>query len=220
MNILKKEKNILLLSIFIGTFITLVFTLATKSYSYNIQQGIADEVIRLHVLANSDEDYDQQLKIKVKDGIVKMLENELHNSMTKDETRIVLLKNLDKIEKRAEEIIKENGYDYSVNAKICFDDFPTKEYADVTLPAGEYEALKIEIGEAKGKNWWCVMFPPLCFVDSSSGIVPEESKEDLENVLTDEEFSIISDNEQNPTFKLKFKILEILNDTGLITAKK
>ena len=210
MNILKKEKNILLLSIFIGTFITLVFTLATKSYSYNIQQGIADEVIRLHVLANSDEDYDQQLKIKVKDGIVKMLENELHNSMTKDETRIVLLKNLDKIEKRAEEIIKENGYDYSVNAKICFDDFPTKEYADVTLPAGEYEALKIEIGEAKGKNWWCVMFPPLCFVDASVKEVPKEDKEILKSVLTDTEYDIVNKkkNENDIPIKLKFKIVE------------
>ncbi len=210
MNILKKEKNILLLSIFIGTFITLVFTLATKSYSYNIQQGIADEVIRLHVLANSDEDYDQQLKIKVKDGIVKMLENELHNSMTKDETRIVLLKNLDKIEKRAEEIIKENGYDYSVNAKICFDDFPTKEYADVTLPAGEYEALKIEIGEAKGKNWWCVMFPPLCFVDASVKEVPKEDKEILKSVLTDTEYDIVTKakNENDIPIKIKFKIVE------------
>ena len=210
MNILKKEKNILLLSIFIGTFITLVFTLATKSYSYNIQQGIADEVIRLHVLANSDEDYDQQLKIKVKDGIVKMLENELHNSMTKDETRIVLLKNLDKIEKRAEEIIKENGYDYSVNAKICFDDFPTKEYADVTLPAGEYEALKIEIGEAKGKNWWCVMFPPLCFVDASVKEVPKEDKEILKSVLTDTEYDIVNKkkNENDIPIKIKFKIVE------------
>ena len=210
MNILKKEKNILLLSIFIGTFITLVFTLATKSYSYNIQQGIADEVIRLHVLANSDEDYDQQLKIKVKDGIVKMLENELHNSMTKDETRIVLLKNLDKIEKRAEEIIKENGYDYSVNAKICFDDFPTKEYADVTLPAGEYEALKIEIGEAKGKNWWCVMFPPLCFVDASVKEVPKEDKEILKSVLTDTEYDIVTKakNESDIPIKIKFKIAE------------
>ena len=210
MNILKKEKNILLLSIFIGTFITLVFTLATKSYSYNIQKGIADEVIRLHVLANSDEDYDQQLKIKVKDGIVKMLENELHNSMTKDETRIVLLKNLDKIEKRAEEIIKENGYDYSVNAKICFDDFPTKEYADVTLPAGEYEALKIEIGEAKGKNWWCVMFPPLCFVDASVKELPKEDKEILKSVLTDTEYDIVTKakNENDIPIKIKFKIVE------------
>lgn len=211
MNILKKEKNILLLSIFIGTFITLLFMLATKSYSYNIQKGIADEVIRLHVLANSDEDYDQQLKIKVKDGIVKMLENELHNSMSKDETRIILLQNLDKIEDRAKEIIEENGYNYNVSAKITFDDFPTKQYGDVVLPAGEYEALKVEIGEAKGKNWWCVMFPPLCFVDASVKEVPKEDKDMLKSVLTDTEYDIVTkaDNENDIPIKIKFKIVEV-----------
>ncbi|MBS5793353.1 MAG: stage II sporulation protein R [Clostridiales bacterium] len=211
MNILKKEKNILLLSIFIGTFITLVFMLATKSYSYNIQKGIADEVIRLHVLANSDEDYDQQLKIKVKDGIVKMLENELHNSMSKDETRIILLQNLDKIEDKAKEIIEENGYNYNVSAKITFDDFPTKQYGDVVLPAGEYEALKVEIGEAKGKNWWCVMFPPLCFVDASVKEVPKEDKDMLKSVLTDTEYDIVTkaDNENDIPIKIKFKIVEM-----------
>lgn len=211
MNILKKEKNILLLSIFIGIFITLVFMLATKSYSYNIQKGIADEVIRLHVLANSDEDYDQQLKIKVKDGIVKMLENELHNSMSKDETRIILLQNLDKIEDKAKEIIEENGYNYNVSAKITFDDFPTKQYGDVVLPAGEYEALKVEIGEAKGKNWWCVMFPPLCFVDASVKEVPKEDKDLLKSVLTDTEYDIVTkaDNENDIPIKIKFKIVEM-----------
>lgn len=211
MNILKKEKNILLLSIFIGTFITLLFMLATKSYSYNIQKGIADEVIRLHVLANSDEDYDQQLKIKVKDGIVKMLENELHNSMSKDETRIILLQNLDKIEDKAKEIIEENGYNYNVSAKITFDDFPTKQYGDVVLPAGEYEALKVEIGEAKGKNWWCVMFPPLCFVDASVKEVPKEDKDILKSVLTDTEYDIVTkaDNENDIPIKIKFKIVEM-----------
>lgn len=211
MNILKKEKNILLLSIFIGAFITLVFMLATKSYSYNIQKGIADEVIRLHVLANSDEDYDQQLKIKVKDGIVKMLENELHNSMSKDETRIILLQNLDKIEDKAKKIIEENGYNYNVSAKITFDDFPTKQYGDVVLPAGEYEALKVEIGEAKGKNWWCVMFPPLCFVDASVKEVPKEDKDMLKSVLTDTEYDIVTkaDNENDIPIKIKFKIVEM-----------
>lgn len=211
MNILKREKNILLLSIFIGTFITLLFMLATKSYSYNIQKGIADEVIRLHVLANSDEEYDQQLKIKVKDGIVKMLENELHNSMSKDETRIILLQNLDKIEDKAKEIIEENGYNYNVSAKITFDDFPTKQYGDVVLPAGEYEALKVEIGEAKGKNWWCVMFPPLCFVDASVKEVPKEDKDMLKSVLTDTEYDIVTkaDNENDIPIKIKFKIVEM-----------
>ena len=211
MNILKNEKNILLLSIFIGTFITLIFIFATKSYSYNVQKGIADEVIRLHVLANSDEVYDQELKIKVKDGIVKMLENELHSSMSKDETRIILLKNLDEIEKKAKEIIEENGYHYDVSAKITFDKFPTKQYGDVVLPAGEYEALKVEIGEAKGQNWWCVMFPPLCFVDASVKEVPKEDKEILKNVLTDTEYDIVTKakGEEDIPVKIKFKIIEM-----------
>lgn len=211
MNILQKEKNILLLSIFIGMFITIFFMLSTKAYSYNIQKGIADEVIRLHVLANSNEDYDQQLKIKVKDAIVKMLENELHSSLSKDETRIILLKNLDRIEERAKQVINENGYKYSVSAKISFDNFPTKEYADVILPAGEYETLKVEIGEAKGKNWWCVMFPPLCFIDASVKEVPNEDKEILKSVLTDTEYDIVtkSKNEKDIPVKIKFKIVEL-----------
>lgn len=209
MNILKREKNILLLSIFIGIFITMIFILSTKTYSYNIQKGIADEVIRLHVLANSDNRQDQELKIKVKNGIIKMLENELHNSISKDETRIILLKNLDEIEERAEKIIKENGYDYTAKASISFDHFPTKEYADVVLPAGEYEALKIEIGEAKGKNWWCVMFPPLCFVDASVNEVPKKDKDTLKNILTDEEYNIVIKEKDNIPVKIKFKIVEL-----------
>ena len=211
MNTLKKEKNILLLSIFIGTFITIIFMLTTKTYSYNLQKGIADEVIRLHVLANSDEDYDQALKIKVKNGIIKMLESELKGSLSKDETRIVLLKNLDKIEEEATKIIRENGYNYSVKAKISFDDFPTKQYGDIILPAGEYEALKVEIGEAKGKNWWCVMFPPLCFVDATMKEVPKEDKNLLKSVLTDEEYEIVSEDEHknNIPVKIKFKLIEM-----------
>ena len=211
MNILKKKKNILLLSIFIGTFITIIFILTTKSYSYNIQKGIANEVIRLHVLANSDENYDQQLKIKVKDSVIKMLENELNNSMSKDETRIILLQNLNKIEQKAKQIIEENGYNYNVSAKITFDYFPTKQYGDIILPAGEYEALKIEIGEAKGQNWWCVMFPPLCFIDVSVKEVPKEEKDKLKNILTDTEYDIITKakNKNDIPIKIKFKIVEI-----------
>ncbi len=211
MNILQKEKNILLLSIFIGTFITIIFILTTKSYSYNIQKGIANEVIRLHVLANSDENYDQQLKIKVKDSVIKMLENELNNSISKDETRIILLQNLNKIEQKAKQIIEENGYNYNVSAKITFDYFPTKQYGDIILPAGEYEALKIEIGEAKGQNWWCVMFPPLCFIDVSVKEVPKEEKDKLKNILTDTEYDIITKakNKNDIPIKIKFKIVEI-----------
>lgn len=211
MNILKKEKNIILLSIFIGIFFTIIFMISTKVYSNNIQQGIADEVIRLHVLANSDNPYDQDLKIKVKNGVIQMLKQDLNNSMSKDETRIVLLKNLDKIEQKATEIIKQNGYDYNVSAKISFENFPTKQYANVVLPAGQYEALKIEIGEAKGKNWWCVMFPPLCFVDATFSQIPKQYDDTLKNILTNEQYDIVTnaDNPNNIPVKIKFKIIEM-----------
>ena len=97
-------------------------------------------------------------------------------------------------------------------------EFPTKQYGDISLPAGYYDALRVEIGEAKGRNWWCVMFPSLCFIDISSGIVPEESKEELQNVLSDEEYSIISDN-NDYGIKFKFKLLEFFANNGLLTAK-
>ncbi len=210
MHILEKEKNIISISIFVGIIISLIFLFTTKSYSDSIQKGISEEIIRLHVLANSDSTYDQELKIKVKDGITKLLEKELKNSKSKDETRTLIIKNLDKIEEKAENIIKENGYNYSVNAKISFDKFPTKQYGDIILPTGEYEALKIEIGEAKGKNWWCVMFPPLCFVDASAKVVPDKDKSLLKSVLTEEEFNIVdkAKSENDLPIKLKFKIVE------------
>ena len=122
-----------------------------------------------------------------------------------------MLQNLDKIEDKAKKIIEENGYNYNVSAKITFDDFPTKQYGDVVLPAGEYEALKVEIGEAKGKNWWCVMFPPLCFVNASVKEVPKEDKDMLKSVLTDTEYDIVTkaDNENDIPIKIKFKIVEM-----------
>ena len=142
------------------------------------------------------------------------------NCISKEEAISIASEHLEDFKQIALNTIQKEGFDYSVNVRIGNFNFPTKHYGDISLPAGSYDALRVEIGEAKGQNWWCVMFPPLCFVDDSSGIVPEESKEDLENTLTDEEFSIVSDNDSNLGFQLKFKILEILNNTGLLTAKK
>ena len=114
----------------------------------------------------------------------------------------------------AQNVVKENGYDYEVNVEIGNFSFPTKTYGDISFPAGFYDALKVEIGKAEGQNWWCVMFPPLCFVDVSSGVVPEESKENLEANLGDEEYSIISDSEENGLTSIKFKIIEFFESIG------
>ena len=110
--------------------------------------------------------------------------------------------------------IIENGYDYNVEVEIGNFSFPTKTYGDISLPAGFYDALRVKIGKAEGQNWWCVMFPPLCFVDISSGIVPTESKENLKENLDSEEYTLISDNESED-IKLKFKIVEMLQNIGI-----
>ena len=211
-----KVKIIILL-----TFLFFAYTtIYAISYANYVSTDIANSVFRLHVIANSDSDIDQNLKYIVRDNLLEYMNSLCVNCTSKEYAIAIASEHIENFKEIALNTIKDEGFDYSVNISIGNFEFPTKHYGDISLPSGYYDALKVEIGEAKGQNWWCVMFPPLCFVDSSSGIVPEESKEDLENVLTDEEFSIISDNEQNPTFKLKFKILEILNDTGLITAKK
>ncbi len=207
--------------VIILTFLFFAYTtICAISYANDVSSDIANSVFRLHVIANSDSDVDQNLKYIVRDNLLEYMNTLCANCNSKEEAITIANEHLEDFREIALNTIKDEGFDYSVNVSIGNFEFPTKHYGDISLPAGYYDALKVEIGEAKGQNWWCVMFPPLCFVDTSSGIVPEESKEDLENSLTDEEFSIVSDNEENLTFKLKFKILEILNDTGLITAKK
>ena len=207
--------------VIILTFLFFAYTtICAISYAEDISTDIANSVFRLHVIANSDSDVDQNLKYIVRDNLLEYMNTLCANCTSKEEAITIANEHLEDFREIALNTIKAQGFDYSVNVSIGNFEFPTKHYGDISLPSGYYDALKVEIGEAKGQNWWCVMFPPLCFVDASSGVVPEESKEDLENSLTDEEFSIVSDTEENPSFKLKFKILEILNDTGLITAKK
>ena len=111
-------------------------------------------------------------------------------------------------QKIAQQTILDNGYNYSVKININNFYFPTKNYGDISLPAGIYDALRVEIGNACGKNWWCVMFPSLCFIDISSGIVDETSKELLENNLSHESYNIVS-NTSNTGIKFKFKLLEL-----------
>lgn len=156
-----------------------------------IQQGIADEIFRFHVLANSDTKSDQELKMKVKTGIVKYLEETLQTGKSREDTKKKIQMYLPQIERWAQQIIKENGSDYSVSASVGTSWFPEKTYGVCTFPEGEYEALRIEIGEAKGHNWWCVLYPGLCFLEDSYAVVDEEGKKQLQEVLSPMEFSKI-----------------------------
>ena len=171
-----------------------------------VQQGIAKEIFRLHVVANSDTEEDQNLKLHVKTKIVDYLEGVLGEDRSLEATREAVKTHLDEIEEAAGQVIADEGYDYPVAAAVEKTYFPDKTYGDCTFPAGEYEALNVKIGKAEGHNWWCVLYPSLCFLDESHGIVSEEKKEDLREVLTEEEFlTILNDPEKRHQVKIGFK---------------
>ena len=141
-----------------------------------------------------------------------------NNTISKEEAITIASNHLEDFQKIAEQTILENKYNYPVKVQIGNFDFPTKTYGDISLPAGTYDALRVEIGEAKGQNWWCVMFPPLCFIDVSSGVVPEESKEILKENMSEEDFALISDNNSHSDITFKFKLLEFFGKKDLFTA--
>lgn len=174
----------------------------------NIQEDIAKDIIRFHVIANSDDDDDQELKYQVKDALVKSLTPYLKDSKDKDEARDILIDKMPLIKNLAEQTIEDCGYNYSVSITLSPSYFPMKVYGDYVFPPGYYEALQVCIGEAKGKNWWCVMFPPLCFVDETYSIVDEEGEEKLEHLLTEEEFEALKS--KDTPIKVKFKLIEVI----------
>ncbi|WP_238906052.1 stage II sporulation protein R [Clostridium sp. YIM B02506] len=178
-----------------------------------IVKDISEKLIRFHVIANSDEETDQQLKIKVKDNIINYIFPKLKDSKSIDESRDILRNNNKQILKIAEKTIKENGYNYTVNSTLDRENFPEKNYGNITLPQGEYEAYRVIIGSGQGKNWWCVMFPPLCFVDVTKGQVSDkETEETMKRVLDDDEYTEISNKNDKNKIKIKFKIVEIIKD--------
>lgn len=211
----KKLKMIIILSILLFIYISV----CAFSYAQSVSIDIANSVFRLHVIANSDTKVDQNLKYKVRDNLLKFMNNLCKNCNTKEEAINITKEHENDFKDIAIQTIKQNGYDYNVKINIGNFEFPTKQYGDISLPAGFYDALRVEIGEAKGQNWWCVMFPPLCFVDVTSGIVPEESKNQLESSLSEEEFALVSD-KSTPTIKFKFKLLEFFTNRDITTAKK
>ncbi|MBU5676096.1 stage II sporulation protein R [Alkaliphilus sp. MSJ-5] len=174
-----------------------------------------ENLIRFHVLANSDSPEDQELKLKVRDKVIDAMAEDLEKSKDVNETREILAANLRKIEEVAKEEIERNGEKYDVRASLGEHKFPTKRYGNVVFPAGIYEALRIEIGKAKGQNWWCVMFPPLCFVDVKHGLTDEKTKQELKSALTEEEYYLVysSVNEKELPLQLKSKVFELFKSS-------
>ena len=163
---------------------------------------LSHSAIRFHILANSDSVSDQTLKMRVKESVVNYIYEKTGDFKTVDEAKNFILNNDKTIKSIATKAIADNGYDYTVSSTFGFSDFPVKTYGDVIFPKGTYTSYTIKIGNGKGHNWWCVLYPQLCFVDASSGTVPDSSKERLKDSLGEREYKTI----------IKFKYLKFLNN--------
>ena len=224
MNYFKKLPYKIKLFLFILPLLFIYTLICSISYVNAISTDLQKNVFRLHVIANSDSEDDQKLKLKVRDNVIKYMNTLCSKTTSKEEAIEIANAHLNEFKKIALNTIKENGYNYGVDISIDNVFFPTKTYGDISLPEGYYDALRIKIGKAEGKNWWCVMFPPLCFVDVTSGIVPDDSKELLKENLSQEEYDLIcngnSEDLNNSDITFKFKIVELLNNTKMMLASK
>lgn len=181
-----------------------MLSLYNKEYTYFtsgdyeiMDSDIAQEVLRLHILANSDADYDQQLKLKVKSAVASTVADDMKNSgiATKEEALQYMRDNSDRYTSLAKDVVASEGYGYDVTATIGKHWFPVKIYGNALYPEGEYDAYRMLIGSAEGKNWWCVLFPSLCMVDEACYVEDEtdlaDSRDDTDNGNIQFEFGIV-----------------------------
>lgn len=178
-----------------------------------LQKDIAGEIIRFHVRANSDTDEDQQLKLYVKEELVKYMGELLKDASDRSAAENILNENIENIENVAKGVIKEHKKEYNVKAYFEESYFPVKVYADMTFPQGVYEAFRVDIGAAEGKNWWCVLYPSLCFADISHGTMDTAAKEELAAVLDEDELELLYENKDGDKRErvYEFKIFTFLN---------
>lgn len=166
-----------------------------------LQNHLAKNILRLHVVADSDAPKDQALKLKVRDEIISSLRETVRNANSPAQAEELITPQIPKLTAIAQETLAQNGNHSSVKISIEDRPFPVKTYGDLTFPAGTYRSLCIDIGTAQGKNWWCVLFPSLCFVDETTATVPEESKEKLREGLTEKEYQALEqpEHQNKPT---------------------
>ena len=214
----KSNLNIIKKIFILFTLLLLYMCISAYSYVYSVSKDLSSNVFRLHVIANSDSKEDQDLKYKVRDNLINYMNTLCSDCSNKEEIIKLAQNNIENFKTIAKNTIEADGFDYDANVEIGNYAFPTKTYGDISFPSGNYDAIRIKIGKAEGKNWWCMLYPSLCFVDITSGIVPDESKENLKESLTNEEYNLVSDSNK-VSYSFKFKIIEFFNNNSLITAK-
>ena len=170
-----------------------------------LQPSIASKILRFHVLANSDSPADQEVKAKVRDAVGTYLKPLLEESNNIEETRIIVNSHMDQIVEISKATLQEHGYDYEVSAVITHTDFPEKTYGSYTFPKGNYEALEITIGKGEGQNWWCVLYPNMCFKGTVFTVEDKGAGEELQEVLSPLEYADVFD---SGDVEVRLKVLE------------
>ena len=190
-----------------------LFTMAGQRQSDEAMAArIAPEILRFHVLANSDSDEDQQLKLRVRTLLLDSIYEKLGENASLDDTKEYVLANKDSLEQEAEDYMKAEGYDYPAHMEVTECYFPTKTYGDMVFPCGTYDAVRVEIGKGKGHNWWCVLYPPRCFVDSTYAVVPDSSREILRESLDAADYQALLKKQPEVHIRIRSKFLELLEN--------
>ena len=192
----------------ICTFIILGVALVAGLFPVHGESEIYDTVVRLHVIANSDSDSDQTLKLLVRDEVIAVVSPAVENCKTQAEAIAAIEGISDELCEAAREVVKREGYDYDVNVELGKEHYPTKTYESCAFPEGEYISLRVNIGDGEGQNWWCCLFPPLCL--SSATPDDEADNEDafISVGLTPDQYKVITES-NTPKYKVRFKILEV-----------
>ena len=202
---MKKDRKIFTL-----LTLTVLCALVLGLFPVSGEEKLYDSVVRLHVLANSDSDVDQALKLKVRDRIIEVTEDIFSQARSKNEAETIARSALSMIEDEAKRVVEESGFDYPVTVTLGQEEYPERDYEGLKFPAGEYLSLRVLIGDAEGQNWWCVLFPPICLRAAS------RDQRDTEEAfiaagLTGEQYRIITESGSG-RYKIKFKILEVIKE--------
>lgn len=194
----------IILSLILG----LIFSVILSVHSQSIHSDISSNMIRLHIVAAGDSAEDQSIKLAVRDRILREISPLFENARSPEECCKIAADNINRITAAANDELEKNGAGYRAKTYLGQFFFPTKTYGNIMLPKGRYNAVRVELGSGKGRNWWCVMFPPLCFTNETTGEMPQKERDMLKERLNSESYSIITNNGEFD-LKIKFKILEL-----------
>lgn len=207
-----KQTMLVMLTLLVITIGTLsIYKIYIDANSYiRTQQNLSKDIIRFHIRANSDSKEDQALKLQVRDSVLQYLFQLLKDSSNINESKRIIETNKPAIIENARKCIREQGYEYEPDIYFVKEYFPVKNSGLITLPYGEYEALRIDIGDAKGHNWWCVLYPDICFSDITEIVAGDTTRDYLKEILSEEEYNMIT--EKTDKVLIKSKLLEFLHE--------